>query len=207
MIGTALTALLIMAILSLLQERRLITESRKDMLTTAVQSAHSIVVGYQAKAASGAMSVEDAQKAAKDALRIARYGGPEGKTEYFYIWTTEGVGVMHPFKTEWDGQDMLGKVKDGSGVDIIGLLVNGMRNGKDCKAFVPTMFARPGQQTPVPKLQYIVKVDGWNWMVGSGLYTDDVDVMLRQALWSSWWPSRCAAWRSAAPKPPRRSSR
>ena len=94
MIGTALTALLIMAILSLLQERRLITESRKDMLTTAVQSAHSIVLGYQAK----------------DALRIARYGGPEGKTEYFYIWTTEGVGVMHPFKTEWDGQDMLGKV-------------------------------------------------------------------------------------------------
>ena len=86
MIGTALTALLIMAILSLLQERRLITESRKDMLTTAVQSAHSIVVGYQAKAASGAMSVEDAQKAAKDALRIARYGGPEGQTEYFYIW-------------------------------------------------------------------------------------------------------------------------
>ena len=102
---------------------------------------------------------------------------------------------------------MLGKVKDGSGVDIIGLLVNGMRNSKDGKAFVPTMFARPGQQTPVPKLQYIVKVDGWNWMVGSGLYTDDVDVMLRQALWSSWWPSRCAAWRSAAPKPPRRSSR
>ena len=185
MIGTALTALLIMAILSLLQERRLITESRKDMLTTAVQSAHSIVVGYQPKAASGAMSVEDAQKAAKDALRIARYGGPEGKTEYFYIWTTEGVGVMHPFKTEWDGQDMLGKVKDGSGVDIIGLLVNGMRNSKDGKAFVPTMFARPGQQTPVPKLQYIAKVDGWNWMVGSGLYTDDVDVMLRQALWSS----------------------
>ena len=185
MIGTALTALLIMAILSLLQERRLITESRKDLLTTAVQSAHSIVVGYQAKAASGAMSVEDAQKAAKDALRIARYGGPEGKTEYFYIWTTEGMGVMHPFKTEWDGQDMLGKVKDGSGVDIIGLLVNGMRSSKDGKAFVPTMFARPGQQTPVPKLQYIVKVDGWNWMVGSGLYTDDVDAMLRKALWSS----------------------
>ncbi len=185
MIGTALMALLIMAILSLLQERRLITESRKDLLTTAVQSAHSIVIGYQAKAASGAMSVEDAQKAAKDALRIARYGGPEGKTEYFYIWTTQGVGVMHPFKTEWDGQDMLGKVKDGSGVDIIGLLVNGMRSSKDGKAFVPTMFARPGQQTPVPKLQYIVKVDGWNWMVGSGLYTDDVDAMLRKALWSS----------------------
>ena len=92
---------------------------------------------------------------------------------------------MHPFKPEWDGQDMLGKVKDGSGVDIIGLLVNAMRSSKDGKAFVPTMFARPGQTTAVPKLQYIVRVDGWNWMVGSGLYTDDVDALLQKALWSS----------------------
>ncbi|PTT22408.1 chemotaxis protein, partial [Acidovorax sp. HMWF029] len=185
LIGTALAALLIMAILSLLQERRLINDSRKDLLITAVQSAHSIVAAYQAKAASGAMSQEEAQKAAKEALRLARYGGPEGKTEYFYIWTTEGVGVMHPFKPEWDGQDMLGKVKDGSGVDIIGLLVNSLRSSKDGKAFVPTMFARPGQTTAVPKLQYIVRVDGWNWMVGSGLYTDDVDALLRKALWFS----------------------
>ena len=185
MLGTALAALLFMAVTALLQERSLIIESRREQLATAVQSAHSIVAAYQAKAASGAMGQEEAQKAAKEALRVSRYGGPEGKTEYFYIWTTEGMGVMHPFRKEWDGQDMLGKVKDGSGVDIIGLLVNGMRSSKDGKAFVPTMFARPGQQTPVPKLQYIVKVDGWNWMVGSGLYTDDVDVMLRQALWSS----------------------
>jgi methyl-accepting chemotaxis protein len=47
------------------------------------------------------------------------------------------------------------------------------------------MFARPGQTTAVPKLQYIVRVDGWNWMVGSGLYTDDVDALLQKALWSS----------------------
>ena len=184
MIGSALLALLIMSITSLVQEHRLITESRKDMLATAVQSARSIVDGYQAKAASGAMPQEEAQKAAKDALRIARYGGANGKTEYFYIFTTEGVGVMHPFKTEWDGQDMLGKVKDASGVDIIGLLVNGLRNSKDGTAFVPTIFSRPGQQTAEPKLQYVIKVDGWNWMVGSGLYTDDVDAQLRQALLS-----------------------
>ena len=92
---------------------------------------------------------------------------------------------MHPFKPEWDGQDMLGKVKDGSGVDVVGLLVNGLRSSKDGKAFVPTMFPRPGQTTAVPKLQYIVRVDGWNWMVGSGLYTDDVDALLQKALWSN----------------------
>ena len=182
MIGTALTALLIMAILSLLQERRLITESRKDMLTTAVQSAHSIVVGYQAKAASGAMSVEDAQKAAKDALRIARYGGPDGKTEYFYIWTLDSKGVMHPIKPEWEGQDMAGKVKDGEGTDILKTISDALKASKDGRVFVPTMFARPGQQTLVPKLQYVIRVDGWNWMVGSGLYTDDIDALVRKTL-------------------------
>nr|WP_296017725.1 methyl-accepting chemotaxis protein [uncultured Acidovorax sp.] len=182
MLASALAALVLMAIISLLQQRSQIVESRRELLTTAVQSAHSIVAAYQAKAASGAMPVEEAQKAAKDALRIARYGGPEGKTEYFYIWTTDGVGVMHPIKPEWDGQNMIGKVKDGAGNDIIAQLVDGMRSSRDGKAFVSMMFARPGQTTPVPKLQYIVKVDGWNWMVGSGLYTDDIDVLVRKAL-------------------------
>ena len=44
------------------------------------------------------------------------------------------------------------------------------------------MFAQPGQQTLVPKLQYVIRVDGWNWMVGSGLYTDDIDALVRKTL-------------------------
>ena len=182
MLASALAALVLMAIISLLQQRGQIIESRRELLTTAVQSAHSIVAAYQAKASSGAMPVEEAQKAAKDALRLSRYGGPEGKTEYVYIWTVDGVGVMHPIKPEWDGQDMIGKVKDGAGVDVITQLVSAMRASPDGRAFVNTMFARPGQQTPVPKLQYLIKVPEWNWMVGSGLYTDDIDILVRKTL-------------------------
>ena len=44
------------------------------------------------------------------------------------------------------------------------------------------MFARPGQQALVPKLHYVIRVDGWNWMVGSGLYTDDIDALVRKTL-------------------------
>ncbi len=184
MIGTALAALVIMALASLLNERRLIIESRQELLTTAVQSAHSVVTGFQAKAASGAMSVEDAQKAAKDALRLSRFGGPEGKTEYFYIWSLDSKGVMHPIKPEWEGQDMAGKVKDGSGTDILKQISDALRASPNGRVFVPTMFARPGQQELVPKLQYVIRVDGWNWMVGSGLYTDDIDAIVRKTLLS-----------------------
>ena len=182
MLGTALVALLFMAITALLQERSLIIESRREQLATAVQSAHSIVAAFQAKAASGAMSQEDAQKAAKDALRVSRYGGPDGKTEYFYIWTLDSKGVMHPIKPEWEGQDMAGKVKDGEGTDILKTISDALKASKDGRVFVPTMFARPGQQALVPKLQYVIRVDGWNWMVGSGLYTDDIDALVRKTL-------------------------
>ncbi|MFN3375569.1 MAG: methyl-accepting chemotaxis protein [Burkholderiaceae bacterium] len=182
LLGTGLAALLVIAITSLVTERRQIIESRKELLITAVQSAHSIVTAYQTKASSGAMSVEDAQKAAKEALRVSRYGGPEGKTEYFYIWTLDSVGVMHPIKPEWEGQNMAGKVKDGAGTDILKTISDALKASKDGKAFVPTMFARPGQTELVPKLQYAIRVDGWNWMVGSGLYTDDIDQQVRNAL-------------------------
>ena len=185
MLATALVALLFMAVSSLLQQRSQIIESRRELLTTAVQSAHSIVASHQAKAASGAMPVEEAQKAAKDALRVSRFGGPEGKTEYFYIWTLDSKGVMHPIKPEWEGQDMAGKVKDGAGTDILKQISTALNASSNGRVFVPTMFARPGSQSLVPKLQYVIRVDGWNWMVGSGLYTDDIDQLVRKTLLSN----------------------
>src|SRR5450830_917944 len=182
LMSMALLAIAVLAIGSLLQQRRMIIDARQEQLTTAVQGAYSIVAAYQAKAASGAMSVEDAQTAAKNALRVSRYGGPEGKTEYFYIWTLDGKGVMHPIKPEWEGKDMAGQIKDGAGTDVIKLLADAIRASKDGRAFVPTQFARPGQQTLVPKTLYAIRVEAWNWMVGSGVYTDDVDQMVRETL-------------------------
>ena len=176
----AVVGIAVIATLSVLQSRRQITEGLQGQLVTGVQSAHTIVEGFRAQAAAGKMTEAEAQRAAQDALRMARYGA-EGK-DYYYIWTLAGAGVMHPLKPEWSGQDMVGKVKDGNGVDVIGALVRGLRNSGNGRAFVQTNFPRPGGTEPVPKLQYVIQVDGWNWMVGSGLYTDDLDVQVRQAL-------------------------
>ncbi|MFZ5547848.1 MAG: methyl-accepting chemotaxis protein [Pseudomonadota bacterium] len=185
LVAVSIGGLAIVASFSVWKSQQQIADARRGELVTAVQSATNIVAAYQAKAAAGTMPVEEAQKAAKEAVKLARYGGPDGKADYFYIWSLDGAGVMHPIKPEWDGQPMVGKVKDGSGVDIIQALLDGIKNSKDGRAFVPTMFPRPGQKEPVPKLQYVVKVDGWNWMVGSGLYMDDVAAQARAALFAS----------------------
>ena len=182
MLASALVALIAMATLALLQERSLIMQERKATLSTAVQSAVSIIAGYKAQADSGAISQEAAQDAAKQALRMTRYGGADGKTEYLYIWTMDLVGVMHPIKPEWEGQNMGGKLKDGEGRDALKQLADTIRANPNGQAFVPAMFTRPGSTAWVPKLQYAVRIDGWNWLVGSGLYMDDVDAIVRTVI-------------------------
>jgi methyl-accepting chemotaxis protein len=181
LMASAFVGIALVAGLSLWQTRAEIIDGRKAALRTAVQSAHSIVLAFQARAAAGTMSDADAKKAAADAIRPSRYG-QTGK-DYFYIFTTDSGGVMHPFKPEWDGQPLLGKVKDQNGMDIVKALADGLRDSKDGTAFVDTFFPRPGSTDPVPKLQYTMLVPGWNWMVGSGLYMDDVGAQVRQAMW------------------------
>ncbi|MEG2998935.1 MAG: methyl-accepting chemotaxis protein [Comamonas sp.] len=182
MLASALLALACVAAMNVFKERALITQARQDSLTTAVQGAYSIVAAYKAKADSGSMAPEAAQQAAKEALRLSRYGGADGRAEYFYIWTLDSHGVMHPIKPEWEGQAMAGKLKDGEGRDLLAQIAGALRASPDGKAFVSAQFMRPGQDKLSPKLQYAIRVDGWNWMVGSGLYTDDVDAAVRAAL-------------------------
>jgi methyl-accepting chemotaxis protein len=179
LVAVAVVGVLTLMAINLSQLRQQVLAGRRAELVSAVQSAHSIVAAYQAKAAAGAMPEAAAQQAAVEALRLARFGGADGKGNYFYIWALDGTGVEHPFKPEWHGQPMLGKVLDGNGVDVVASLIKGVKDSADGRAFVDTNFPRPGQSVSVPKLQYVVKVDGWNWLVGAGLYLDDVDAEVR----------------------------
>lgn len=136
----AILAVVVISVMSVWLVRQETIAGREAQLVAAVESAHSIALGFRAEVAAGRMSQIEAQAAARAAIRLSRYG--EGGKEYFYIWSTDGVGMMHPVKPEWEDQYMVGKTQDGQGTD-----------------------------KPVPMLQQVVRVDGWNWMVGSGLYT------------------------------------
>ena len=181
LVMVAIAAVAVVSTLSVLLVARHISEGRRAQLVTAVQSAHSIVMAFQAKAAAGTLSTEQAQAAAAEALRVSRYGGPDGQSDYFYIWSADGVGVMHPIKPAWAGQNMLGQIKDGQGGDIVRMLIDATAASPTGHAFVDTQFPRPGDTKPVPKLQYVMSVPGWRWMVGSGLYMDDVTAEVKQA--------------------------
>ncbi|MCO5099815.1 MAG: methyl-accepting chemotaxis protein [Burkholderiaceae bacterium] len=179
LVAAALVGFVVLSVVSALRNERLTVEARRGELVTAVQSAASIAAAYQGAAASGAMSADDAKKAAIEAIRAARYGGADGRAEYFYIWTADGTTVMHPSHPEWSGQPMLGKLLDATGADTLKRLLDAVAASPDGRAFAPAQFPRPGQTKPVAKLQYGTKIAGWNWVVGSGVYLDDLEALVR----------------------------
>ena len=181
LVGVAVAGMIVFAVIAFLQLSGAIIDGRKSQLVAAVQSAQSTVAAFQARAASGELTVQDAQKAAKDAVRGVRYGATGA--DYLYIFSANYEGVMHPIKKgEWEGHSLLGKVRYNGGQDLIKNVVDAALQSPDGKGFVDTTFPRPGKTEPVPKLQYVERVKGWDWVVGSGVYMDDVDAEVRAAL-------------------------
>jgi len=183
LVAGAIVGVALVSAMAVFQTRADIVEGRTTALRSAVQSATNIAAGYQAQAAAGTMGVEDAKKAAREAIRLARYGGAEGKSDYFYILTTDGMAVMHPYIKSWDEGQSVVDSKNSQGLFTVRLLVNAMAASKDGTAFTQADYARPGDTDPkakvYAKLQYLSTVPGWNWMVGSGMYMDDVDADVR----------------------------
>ena len=183
LIGVSLLGLFIITAVSFVRLRASIVEGRTSQLVTAVRSALSIATSYQALAAAGKLPEAEAKKQAMDALRGIRYGATS--KDYVYIFSSKFEGVMHPFKTDWDGTNMLGKVRNSKGVDTIEELITAANTSPDGTAFVAGEFPRPGTTVAVPKLQYVTSLKDWGWVVGSGVYMDDVDAAVRVALFET----------------------
>jgi methyl-accepting chemotaxis protein len=181
LLAIAMLSTVLMSVLSAVRNHQSLLDARRRQLVTATQTATEIVRGYQALATAGKMSNDDAQKAAIDAVRLLRYGGADGHSEYAVLFKLDGTNVLHPFHPEFAGRQMIGQLKDSDGSDIIKAMIDPLAAGADT-AFATVHFARPGQSVPLPKLMYSVKIDGWNWLVSSGLYMDEVEQAARDQL-------------------------
>ncbi len=181
LVVAALVGLMSLTVVSAFKMKQDLINGRKDIIRSVVEGAYSIVSSYQAKEAAGTMTREQAQKAAADALNLFRYGGKEGKSEYIFTVTTEGVGISHGVK-ERVGQNMLEKVKDPKGnYTWKDMIAAGKQNPTG--TYMYTLSVRPGQGDKVfDKLQYIKAFEPWSWMIATGAYVDDIDEQFQARL-------------------------
>jgi methyl-accepting chemotaxis protein len=143
---------------------------KSEYLKSQVQTAMSIL---EAVAKDPHLSREAKQQRVVELIKAMRYG-PENN-DYFWINDLHPRIVMHPYRPELDGQDV-SETKDPDGKK---LFVEFARVGRESgEGFVDYQWPKYGADKPQPKLSYIKLYREWGWIVGTGLYIDDIDLMV-----------------------------
>jgi methyl-accepting chemotaxis protein len=93
-----------------------------------------------------------------------------------YLWINDMHSrmVMHPVNPELDGKD-LADFKDPNGKHLFNEFVKVCRDNGE--GFADYMWPKPGYDKPVPKLSYVKLFKPWNWIVGTGVYLDDIEAV------------------------------
>ena len=171
---TALAALAILAVAATLlaADYTALIEARKATTRTVVESAHSVVEHHYRLARSGAVSEDEARRQAIAALRALRYGDKD------YVWINDlrPYVVMHPVKPELDGKDA-GGIRDPLGKPLFQRFVDVVK--ATGAGYVDYLWPKPGFDEPVRKVSYVKGFAPWGWVIGSGLYVDDIDRAFR----------------------------
>jgi diguanylate cyclase (GGDEF)-like protein/PAS domain S-box-containing protein len=116
----------------------------------------------------GELTEAQAKRAAIETIRAMRYDGGE----YFWINDLQPRMVMHPMMPELDGKD-LSDFTDPNGKRLFVAFVDTVR--KNGAGFVDYLWPKPGFTQPVPKISYVKGFVPWGWVIGSGIYIDDVN--------------------------------
>ena len=142
-------------------------QARMTATRQLVEVVRGVVAAAQAGEAAGTMSREQAQKLALQQLEKLRYS----EKEYFWVNDMQPRMVMHPIKPELNGKE-LGAMKDPNGLALFSEMVAVVR--KDGKGFVAYQWPKPGSDKPVGKISFVQGFEPWGWVIGSGVYTDDL---------------------------------
>jgi methyl-accepting chemotaxis protein len=115
------------------------------------------------------IGVADAEAQKRALARVAklRYGN----NDYFWVNDMQLRMVMHPMKPEMNGTD-ISTFKDPNGKALFTEFVNVVK--KDGAGFVGYEWPKPGFDKPQPKLSYVTGFAPWGWVIGTGVYIDDL---------------------------------
>ena len=163
----AVAGLLLVTGLSLMKLDGVMRAEIADRTKKTVEVAHSVVSHYQAQEQLGVMTRPQAQAAALSTLRALRYG----QDDYFWVNDMQPRMVMHPFSPQLEGQDLSAKT-DADGVFMFREMTEIAR--RDGAGFLNYSWAKPGQEEPASKVSYVKAFKPWGWVIGSGVYTDQI---------------------------------
>jgi methyl-accepting chemotaxis protein len=167
-VAVAAIGLLALAGLWLKSERSGLLSERMQSTKNLVNIPYSVLVEQYKLETEGKITRAEAQKHALEAIQTMRYEGDN----YFWINDLHPTMVMHPTKPQLNGKDLT-DFKDPTGKAIFVEFVNAARTPDG--NYVLYQWPKPGKDKPVQKLSYVKEFEPWGWVVGTGVYIEDID--------------------------------
>ncbi|MGV3573993.1 MAG: methyl-accepting chemotaxis protein [Devosia sp.] len=175
LVALAIVSLAVMSWMGVQQVNATRNDARGAELQSITDSATAIVNGQYERLQKGEVTEEQAKATALAALQDLRYRG----NEYMFVLDTTGVMVMHPIRADMVGVNQIGATDPNGKFIFKDMIALAQASGA---GFISYHWARSADTDPVDKLSYIKMFEPWGWVIGTGVYTDDLAVAAQQSL-------------------------
>ena len=147
-----------------------IMNGKREMIKELTNSAWSILSKYENDEKDGLLTREEAQKTARSRIQYLRYG--EENKDYFWITDMTPIMIMHPFRNDLNGKDLT-NFTDPHGKKLFVEFVETVKKSEH--GYVDYMWQwKDDSMRIVPKLSYVKLFKPWGWVIGTGIYIEDV---------------------------------
>jgi methyl-accepting chemotaxis protein len=168
--GLVLGSCAIVLIVGLVSLRTAIYSEKEIQTREFVNIGLASLQHYHAMEVSGELNREEAQKNAMAAIKAMKFG--DRSLDYYWINDFQPRMVMHPFRPDLNGQDISG-FRDPDGLHLFVEFVKVCR--QQGKGYVPYKWQYYDDATRIePKLSYVAEFKPWQWILGTGVYMNDV---------------------------------
>lgn len=153
-------------------------QARRNEIRHVVETAWGVLDYYAGLADRGELDAEIAQNQAIEVLRSLRFDADN----YCWINDFQPRMVMHPFNQELVGQD-LSEYRDPQGKALFVEMAELCR--RRGQGFIEYVWHKPGSTMPVGKVSFVKQLPQWDWIVGAGVYTDDIERNLARVFYTT----------------------
>jgi len=142
-------------------------ERRKTLLKEVAAPLVIALDALRAAADSGELTMDEAQSRAKDMLRSVRFGNDD----YFFTYNRDLTAIAHPDE-RFEGRNLT-DLQDADGVYVLQEIRDVALN--EGSGYVNYRWERLDGAEPSPKIGYVFHYEPWDWIIGTGVYVDDID--------------------------------
>jgi methyl-accepting chemotaxis protein len=174
----AVLMLMTLGVLMLKQIHDDLYQAKAQKTQHVVQTANGILTYYHELETAGTLSRDAAQKQALSVVRGLRYN----QNDYFWINDLQPVLLMHPTNPKLEGQNLSG-IRDPDGLALFNEMVN-IAKSKGAGT-LDYRWPKPGATAPVQKTSYVQLFEPWGWIIGSGVYIDDMQAEFYGQVWKA----------------------